>query len=234
MARDAAGAYLRAMQEHNQPSLFLRAAGASLLLAAITALAQSDPVTPVQPPPGGPTSPTPGQPGLPENGVVTPTPPEDLRFPNATQTDGESTSFINKVSMLTDESVRISQVATQRAATQEVKTFADQVQQSTQAIQSELGNLAQTRNILIPTGREGGAFGGDDDGDGKWAKKDAKEFDVDYVKRVVKLHKDAIEELEDYAKDGSADPELASFAQKHIPILREQLRQAESLEDQID
>lgn len=232
MARGTPGAYVRAMQEHKQPSLILRAAGASLLLAAATAFAQSEPVAPTEP--VGPTPPAPAQPALPESGIVTPTPPEDLRFPNATQTDGESTQFINKVSMLTDESVRISQVATQRAATQEVKTFADQVQQSTQAIQSELGNLAQTRNILIPTGREGGAFGGDDNGDGKWARKDAKEFDEDYVKRVVKLHKDAIDELEDYAKDGSADPELASFAQKHIPILREQLRQAEALEDQID
>lgn len=215
--------------KHLQPSPFLRAAGASLLLAAASAFAQSEPVPAT--PPTGPTNPT--QPALPESSLPA-HPAEDLRFPNATETDGEATEFINKVSMLTDESVRISQVATQRASSRRVKTFADQVQQSTQAIQSELGGLAQTRNILIPTGRAGGAFGGDDDRDGKWANKDAKEFDEDYVKRVVKLHKDAIDELEDYAKDGSADPELASFAQKHIPLLREQLRQAQALEDQID
>jgi len=228
MAPGRGRAYLRAMKVHVQPP-FLRAAGAWLLLTAAAAFAQTEPVPPTQP--GGPTSPA--QPALPENGVA-PQPAEDLRFPNATQTDGEATQFINKVSMLTDESVRISQVASQRASNQQVKTFADQVQQSTQAIQSELGGLAQTRNILIPTGRAGSAFGGDDDDDGKWAKKDAKEFDEDYVKRVVKLHKDAIDELEDYSKDGSADPELASFAQKYIPVLREQLRQAEGLEDQID
>lgn len=211
----------------------LRAAAVSLLLTAAGALAQSEP--PAAPSrPSGPTPATPAPAPLPEGGIVAPTPAEDMRFPNVTQTDGESTEFINKVSMVTDESVRISQVAAQRAQAQEVKTFADQVQQSTQAIQSELGNLAQTRNILIPTGRAGGAFGGDDDGQGKWGSKAADEFDKDYIKRVVKLHKDAIDELEDYAEDGSADPELASFAQKHIPILREQLRQAEALEEQID
>lgn len=218
--------------KHLKPSLFLRAAGASLGLAAAAAVAQSEALPPSQP--GAPTAPS--TPLLPEDRVTPqplPQPTDDIRVSDATQTDGESTQFINKVSMLTDESVRISQIAAQRANNQQVKTLAEQVQQATQALQTELGSLAQTRNILIPTGRAGGAFGGDDDAS-KWANKDGEDFDEDYVQRVVKLHKDAIEALEDYAEDGSADPELASFAQKHIPVLREQLRQAQALEDQVD
>lgn len=218
-------------------TLLLRAAGVTfaLGLAAASALAQSEPMPPSQP--GQPVAPgQPDQPALPETTPTPapmPSPSDQVRVTNGPTSANEETSdFIAKVSQLSDESVRLSQIATDRANNAQVKTLAQQVQQSSQALQTELGSLAQTRNVLLPTGRAGDAFGGDDTE--KWARKDGKDFDEDFVKRVVKLQKDAIDTLEDYAKDGEADPEMAAFAQKHIPVLREQLRQAQSIEKLVD
>lgn len=205
------------------------------MLGLAAATAQTEPMPPSQP--GQPTPPLqPDQPALPETAPTPrplPTPSDDIRVSSGpTEANEETSEFISKVSQLSDENVRLSQIASQRASNDQVKTLAQQVQQSSQSLQSELGNLAQTRNVLIPTGREGGAFGGDDTSE--WQNKDRDDFDKDFVKRVVKLHKDAIDALEDYAREGNADPELAAFAQKHIPVLREQLRQAESIERQVD
>lgn len=143
----------------------------------------------------------------------------------------KSEKFINKVSMLTTEEARLSVIAAQRAADEQVRTFAEQLRLSNQAREQELAQIAQSRSVALPTGKDANDLANENE---EWNKKDAKDFDEDYVHRVIRIQKNAIDTLEDYAKADDSDPELSAFAQKHLPGLRETLRQAEGLEGRVD
>ena len=203
-------------------------------LAAISATAQLAPSNPANPPnqappypanPINPINPTPTDP-------VMPPPSDEIKVTASPANANRHTeNLLSKVSMLTSEESRLSQVATQRAANSQVRTLAEQVMGSSQAIEQELGRLAQSRNVTTPTGKDANDLA---DAEQKLQKKEGKDLDEDYVKRTVKIHKDAIDELEDYCKANDADAEVVAFAQKHLPALRENLRQAESVKTSTD
>ncbi len=209
-------------QSQSPQSILLRTTCALALigLAAVPATAQS--ARPATVPPSS-TAPT---------NVVEPLPAEGYRNIDATPTPNRETErFISKISMLHEEEARLSVIASQRATHEQVRTFAEQVRVSAQGREQEIAQLAQSRSVLIPTGKGPNDLAEENE---DWQRKDADDFDEDYVERVMEIQKDAIDTLEDYAKDNDADPEIAAFAQKHLPILRENLRQAEGLEEQVD
>lgn len=194
---------------------------AMVSLAALTATAQLDPAP--APSPNSPVQPaTPAQ----------PLPGEGYKASDALpQPDRKSERFISKLSMLQSEEARLSAIAAQRATNEQVRTFADQVRTSSNAREQELAQLAQARSILVPTGKDSGDLAEENE---KWQKKDAGDFDQDYVKRIIRIQKNSVDALEDYAKDNDSDPELVAFAQKHVQGLQEIVRQAETLEKQVD
>ncbi|MDB6113419.1 MAG: hypothetical protein JWM88_1537 [Verrucomicrobia bacterium] len=207
-------------------------------LAALSATAQLAP-SPSNPNPGNPSSPGPAYPANPINPInptptepVLPPPSDEIKVAGAPANANRHTeNLISKLSMLTSEETRLSQVATQRAAHSQVRTLAEQVMGSSQAIEQEIGRLAQTRNVTTPTGKDANDLA---DAEQKLQKKEGKSLDEDYVKRTVKIHQDAIDELEGYCRNNDADAEVVAFAQKHLPALRENLRQAESVRAQAD
>lgn len=199
------------------PKTIIRAAcvTAFVSLAALSAPAQTE----LEP------RPNPETPAAPEQTLPT----EDragVAMPNRS-----TERFISKLSTLQSEEARISAIAAQRATNDQVRTFADQVQTSSNARDQELAQLAQARSILLPTGKDSGDLAEENE---KWQKKDAEDFDEDYVKRIIRIQKNSLDTLEDYAKDNDSDPELAAFARKHAQGLQETVRQAESLEKQVD
>lgn len=201
-----------------RPSVLRAACAAALVgFAPLPALAQvnSPHLRPV-PPPTVPSEPRPHE-GF---QAVDPKP-----FPNR-----EVERFISKVSMLQSEEAQISAIASQRTANDQIRTFAEQVRKASQNRDQELAQLAQARRILLPTGRDGNDLA--EEGE-RWQQKGARELDEDYVRRIIRLTRNSITTLEDYAKEVDADPELAAFAQKHLTALQESLRQAEALEKQI-
>lgn len=192
-------------------------------LAALTAAGQAFP-PPIVPPQNPPSLAEP----------ITP-PPGTINDDVTTQPNGlpgrSTEQVINKISQLTSEQLRISQIAAARAASAQVRTFAEQVQTASQDLQQEIDRMAQSKSILPPTGRSSAEMA---DEERQWQGKDARDLDNDYVDRVVKLHRDAIDTLEDYADDKDMDPEVVTFANKHLPAMRENLRQAESLKRLMD
>jgi putative membrane protein len=208
-------------------SSFLSALAMSLLLglAALSAMAQTDPVPATPPPVVPPSAITPIQPAPPPDGFT------GFGSGSTTVPSRETERFISKISVLHSEEVRLSEVAVQRAAQEPVRSFAAQARTSAAAMEQELDQIARGKNVALPTGKSGNDLA--DDGD-KWQKKDGKDFDEDYVERIIKLKKDAVDTLEDYSQDIDSDPELAAFAQKHLPAARESLRLAQSLEKQVD
>lgn len=208
---------------HSTPSvrLSLACAAALVTVAAIPAGAQLEPTPTI--PPASPTAPT---------TPATPLPGE--RYPENTAVpmpNRKAERFISKVSMLHSEESRLSTIAQQRAANEQLRQLAQQVHDDSQRREAELAQLAQTRSVVLPTGRESGDMAEENQ---EWRAKDPEDFDKDYVNRLIRIQKNAIDALEDYANDNDADAELSAYAQKHLPVLRESLRQAESLENQID
>ena len=204
-----------------------RVVGAVILggLAAASLSAQAFPPTPVPP-----TNPTP--PNLTE--PITP-PPSTINDDVTTQPNGlpgrSTEEVINKISQLTSEQLRISQIAAARAVNNQVRTFAEQVQSTTQDLQQEIDRMAQSKSILVPTGRTSAEAA---EAEREWQSKDSRDLDSDFVTRVTKIQKDAIDTLENYAGDKDMDPEVVTFANKHLPAMRENLRQAETLKRQMD
>lgn len=211
-----------------KPSLYtspLRAVCATILvgLAALPSIAQSNPA--LTTPPATPAQPLPADP-------VLPAPSENNQIPNVVQVPNRETErFISRISMLHSEEARLSTIASQRASNMQVRTFAGLIQTAVQDREQELDKLALARNVTIPTGRDANDLADENE---KWQKKDGKDFDEDYVNQIIKIQKNSIESLEDYSKDNDSDPELVAFAQKHLPVLKENLRQAQSLDKQVD
>jgi putative membrane protein len=249
-----------AMKQQNPRHFpLLRVACASLGLVTASAFAQSTtPSTPPTDSPATiPT--TPSNPSRSSDTYVNPTNPSDTdttrTAPGMEKTDrstrdlndnrgvavtpnedGETESprkirnFFAKASMIDAEERRLSEVAVQRATNPQVKAFAQMLVTEHQAASQELQQLAQSKNVMLPTGKsaEEAADEAED-----WNDKDAEEFDEDYVEKMIDYHKEAVDLYKDTAED-SEDPELAAFARKHLPRLQEHLRKAQELEKAID
>jgi putative membrane protein len=210
--------------------LLHRAAGVFAIgaLAVLPARAQSTYPT---------TNPNPSTPTSPSSQPDTLTPKASTKDDYGTKNmkssgvEKHSEKIISKISMLNSEQLRLSQIASQRATDAGVKSFADQLKTSSQDFQQEIDQLAQSKNVMYPTGKNANDLASEEQ---KWQKKDANDFDEDYVKRIVKTDKEAIDELEDYSKSKNADPEVAALADKHLPGLRANLQQAKSLRKKVD
>jgi putative membrane protein len=203
----------------------LRAVGAILLGGIATVIVAAQAFPPPAVPPATPPS---------LNEPITP-PPTTITDDVTTQPNGlpgrSTEQVINKISQLTSEQLRISQIAATRAANSRVRTFAEQVQNTSQDLQQEIDRMAQAKSILVPTGRSSAEAA---EAEREWQGKDTREIDADYVERVMKIQRDAIDTLEDYADDKDMDPEVVTFANKHLPAMREHLREAENLKRQMD
>jgi putative membrane protein len=216
------------MQNPRLPQPLLRAAGAALLgvIGALSLAAQAYPPPAV--PPVRPTPPSLAEPITPPPSTIA----DDLTPRSSNGLPGRDTeNVINKISQLTSEQLRLSQIAATRARNRQVRTFAEELQNTSQDLQQEIDRMAQSKSILVPTGKTSSEMAEDER---NWQNKDAKELDQDYIDRVTKLHKEAIETLEEYARDKDMDPEVVTFANRHLPALRDHLRQAESLKRQVD
>ncbi len=208
------------MKKPSAPSL-LRAAAATACLgvAALSAFAQADQY-PTMPPRNPPLPSEPAEPVLPsgDHNIDAPLP------------DDRAQRFITEVSLLQSEEARLSVIAGQRATRDQVRIFAEQMRSATQDRDDELARLAQRRNVILPTGRDARNAAEDNE---EWRRKDPQYFDVDYLRRIIRIQRNAIDRLEDYANAADSDPELAAFAQRHLPAVRENLRQAQMLEEQV-
>ena len=221
--------YYNGMQTPRRPFPLLRLAGLALLGAVILVSARAQAYPPPVTPPVRPTPPNLGEPATP--------PPAAFGNDWNPQSSGNglparnTENVINRISQFTSEQLRISQIAASRATNRQVRTFAEELQNTTQDLQQEIDRMAQSKSILVPTGKSSSEMAEEER---NWQGKDAKELDQDYVERITKLHKEAIDALEEYAGDKDMDPEVVTFANRHLPALREHLRQAESLKKQVE
>lgn len=150
---------------------------------------------------------------------------------SATRTMGQSTElarsdrrFVEKLGKLGMEEVALSKIAAERTTRADVRSFAQELVNAHQKVNSELTQLASMKGVTLPIDRQPKVD--------KWTKKDAEDFDADYLERMIDAHEDSIELLQENARD-SKDAELAAFARTQLPAMQEHLRKAQELKRQM-
>lgn len=136
--------------------------------------------------------------------------------------------FVEKAARGGLAEVQLGQLAQEKATNPDVKAMAQHIVQGHQKANQELQQMAQSKGITVPTdvGRKY------EKSHEKLAKLSGAEFDKEYVKAMVKDHKDDIKDFQKQAKRGD-DPELKSWAAQTVPVLQEHLKMAEALQDQL-
>jgi putative membrane protein len=129
-------------------------------------------------------------------------------------------SFIEKAAKSGEEEVALSQIALQRAADPQVKEFAQMMVTDHTGANTELTSLASARSVEIPAAS--------DHEINKWSQKTDKDFDEDYMEKMVKDHKEAVELFQKEADKGE-DADLKAFAAKTLPALQSHLERAKEI-----
>jgi len=124
--------------------------------------------------------------------------------------------FFEKVAKASLSEVEISRVAASRTTNPEVKRFAQMMVADHQDVTDQLAALASTRGVSLPA---------KDQHADKWEKRDAKNFDKEYLDKMVSDHEDVVKLLEKQSKNGE-DADAVAFARKHLPKMQEHLQHA--------
>lgn len=125
--------------------------------------------------------------------------------------------------------VQLGELAMANASLQQVKDFGQRMVTDHGQANEELRNLAQQKNISLPSGL-------DEKGKEKYdelATKRGTEFDQAYSDFMVKGHKEDIDEFQKQANNGT-DPELRSWAAEKVPVLQNHLSMAETMKEAVD
>jgi putative membrane protein len=124
--------------------------------------------------------------------------------------------FFDKAAKASMSEVAISRVAAARTSNPEVRRFAQIMIEDHERASEELGALATTYGFSLPA---------KDPHPDRWEKRDAKNFDKEYMDKMVSDHEDVVKLFEKQAKDGH-DVEAVAFARKHLPKMQEHLQHA--------
>jgi len=132
--------------------------------------------------------------------------------------DKRDKEFVQKAASGGMMEVAAGELASKNATSEDVRNFgARMVQDHGQANQS-LMEIAQKKGVQVP-GEMSKKQNKEVD---KLAEKTGANFDRDYMKLMLKEHRDAIKLFEKQARDGR-DPDLKAFAESTLPTLREHL-----------
>lgn len=146
--------------------------------------------------------------------------------PAAATLASEDKEFMTKAAQGGMLEVTLGSSAAQRAASADVKTFANRMVTDHGKANNELKQLAARKGATLPTEL-------DKDHKDKIAsltKHTGAKFDKAYIDEMVDDHEKDVKEFRDAAKDAK-DPDLRAWAQKTLPVLEEHLNMAKDLKN---
>lgn len=124
--------------------------------------------------------------------------------------------FAMKAAMGGMAEVQLGQLATQKASSEDVKQFGQRMVDDHSKANEELKTWASGKGVTLPSEPDSKQKAMMD----RLSKLSGAEFDREYMKAMVKDHKEDISLFERQAKSGR-EMELKSFAEKTLPTLRE-------------
>jgi putative membrane protein len=143
--------------------------------------------------------------------------PRDVRVVDGTRVmKGSDREFMEKAAKASMSEIAISRVAAARTSNAEVRRFAQMMIEDHEAAIDQLGGLASTRGVSLPA---------KDPRPEKWEKRDAKNFDREYLEQMIDDHENVVKLFEKHAKDGE-DADTVAYARKHLPKMQQHLQHA--------
>ncbi|WP_437936199.1 DUF4142 domain-containing protein [Sorangium sp. So ce341] len=124
--------------------------------------------------------------------------------------------------------VRLGQVAQQRAASPEVKRFAQRMVDDHSAANKRLAQIAQQKGVLVPQELDKDHREKVD----KLSQKTGTEFDRAYMSAMVDDHEDDVAKFEKASKEAK-DADVKGFAAATLPQLREHLAMAKQIQGKV-
>ncbi|SMB93681.1 putative membrane protein [Hymenobacter roseosalivarius DSM 11622] len=125
--------------------------------------------------------------------------------------------------------LEMSKLAQQKSATPAVRSLAQRLVQQHGQVSTALRNLAQQKNLMLPSG-----LGSDQQK--QYADLSAltgTQFDKRYVEMLLETHKTDIDAFEDMSKD-AYDGDIRGFAAKFLPALEQHQEEVGVVEDQLE
>jgi len=140
--------------------------------------------------------------------------------------DHSDARFIEKAAAGGRAEVELGKLAQQKAIRAEVKEFATRMVEDHSKANAELEKIAAANNVTLPGDLDRKTRKEID----RLSKRVGGDFDREYMKHMVRDHK---EDVEDFRKEAKSrrEGEVKSFAQETLPTLEEHLAMAEKTYD---
>jgi putative membrane protein len=136
-------------------------------------------------------------------------------------------NFIQKVAEGGQAEVELGQLAQGKASSDAVKQFAQRMVNDHGAANQELMQLAHNKGVQVEPKLGKHARVRD-----RLAKLQGSEFDREYVKAMVKDHKEDVAEFRKM-HSGAVDPNLKAWVDKTLPTLEDHLKTIEGIQAQM-
>lgn len=133
--------------------------------------------------------------------------------------------FFEKAAKSGLKEVAVSRATVDRLTNPQVKQFAQMMVTDHSNANAELMALAEKKGVVLPAKDDHLKL------TEKWSKK-TDEVDEDYMEEMVDDHQEAVELFEEASR--SKDADIAAFANKTLPTLRQHLTMAKDLKKIVD
>jgi putative membrane protein len=124
--------------------------------------------------------------------------------------------------------VELGRLASEKAASPQVKEFGKKMEQDHGKVNTELKQLASANNVQIPAKLEGKEKSTYD----RLAKLSGDRFDREYMKVMIDDHKTDVDHFKKQAEKADSQ-DVKSFASKALPTLERHLEMAQSTGQQV-
>jgi len=153
---------------------------------------------------------------------------EDQNETNLKDNEADAQFLVNAAEMNT-ELINYSALVVAKAKNEQVKQLGKMIEESHSKSLRDLQDLAKNKTITLPT-----LASNDSNEEYKELNnKAANEFDVAYIDKVIKNHKEGIEKFEK-AASSATDSDIKMWATSMLPTLRTHLDQALKCEKDLD
>ena len=136
-------------------------------------------------------------------------------------------TFVEKAAQDSIAEIDLGELAKERAESEEVKQFAQRMIDDHGKANEQLEEIAKSKGAVIPTeaGEEHSKLRAE------LGELEGEAFDQKYMAAMAEDHQKAVDLFQKQAEEGE-DPELKSFAEQTLPIIKEHLTMAQSMVQQ--
>ena len=142
--------------------------------------------------------------------------------PSLSAADSE---FVQKAAEGGLTEVELGRLAQQNASSDAVKQFGQRMEQDHTKANQDLQQVASSKGITLPQSINDKHAAEKD----RLAKLSGKRFDSEYMKEMVKDHKEDVAEFQREANNAQ-DPDVKAFGARTLPTLQDHLRMAQDVE----